>query len=84
MDDESGSEGPDITDIISDISEKNISGSESIMMCPHISQLGPKRHSLPPGQTLEIMLIQEESGMIFKEQVLLSLVMIPCCLRPVI
>ena len=40
--------------------------------------------SLPPGQTLEILLIQEEPDLIFKEQVLLSLVIIHCCPRPVI
>ena len=55
-----------------------------ILMCPLISQLGPKRHYLPPGQTLEILLIQEEPGMIFKEQVLCYLVMINLYTRPII
>ena len=55
-----------------------------ILKCKYISQLGPKKHSLMSGQTLEILLIQEEPGLIFKEQVFISLVMIHCCMRPII
>ena len=74
LDDENGSEGYDISDMISDISEHNISSSESYSNVPtHL----PKWAKIPSGQTLEILLIQDEPGHIFKEKVLLYLVMIP-------
>ena len=68
-DDENGSMSSDFSYLMYDISENNISGLNQILMCPLISQNGPKRHSLPPGQTLEILLIQEELDQIFKENI---------------
>ena len=82
--DKSGIEGSDFSYMLSDISEKNISGSESDSDVPtHLPTLAKKTLS-SVRQTLEILLIQEEPGLIFKEQVFISLVMIHCCLRPVI
>ena len=42
---------------------------------------GPDRHSPPQEITLEIWMIQGEPGLISKEQVLHSLVLIICCLK---
>ena len=84
MGDESGSEGFGFVELISDISEKDISGSESYSEVQTHLPTWAKRHYLPPRKSLEILLIQEEPGLIFKEQVLISLVMIHCHLRPVI
>ena len=82
LDDENGSEGSDISYLISVI--KIYQFKYNIIMSPLISQLVPKIHSLSSGETLEILLIQEAPGLIFKEQVFLSLVMIHCCSIPVI
>ena len=76
-DDENGSEGSDISDMIYDISEHNISGFESDSNVPTHLPKWAKNTLSSPGQTLEILLIQEEPDQIFKEQVLLFLVMIP-------
>ena len=80
--DESESEGYDFLDMIS--FRKIYQVQNHIIIFQIISQHRPKRHSLPSGKTLEILLIQEELGLIFKEKVFLSLVMIHCYPRPVI
>ena len=49
-----------------------------------ISQLGPIRHSPPQVITLEIWMIQGEPGLISKEKVLHSLVLIIFCQNIVI
>ena len=84
FDDEIGSVNYDILDLIYDISEHNTSGSKSDSNHPTHSQNRPKTYSPPLGQTLEILLIQEELSQIFKEQVFLSLFMIHYCSIPVI
>ena len=62
---------------MSDISEHNISGFESYLNVPTHLLKWAKKDSIPPGQMLEILLIWGELGHIFKENVLLFLVMIP-------
>ena len=76
LDDEIGSDGYDFDDMIYDISQKQISGSESDSELQRNLPTWAKKRLLPLGKTLEILLIQEEHGLIFKEQVLHSLVMI--------
>ena len=62
---------------MSDISEHNIWGFESYLNVPTHLLKWAKKDSIPPGQMLEILLIWGELGHIFKENVLLFLVMIP-------
>ena len=45
---------------------------------------GPDRHSPPQEITLEIQMIQGETSLISKEQVLCYFVLITCCLKIVI
>ena len=64
-DDEIGSDGSDFADMMYEISQqKKYQVQNHILKCKHISQLGPRRHSLLPRKTLEILLIQEELSLI--------------------
>ena len=80
-DDESGSVSYDILDLMFDISEHDISGSDSNPNVPTHLPNGSKRLSLLSGKMLEILLIQGELRKIFKERVFLFIAMILCCFR---
>ena len=84
LDDEIGGDDPDLDPLISDISVNQTSDSESEPEVQIISQLGPDRHSPLQEITLEIRMIQGEPGLISKDQVLSSLVLIISCLKLVI
>ena len=81
LDDEIGGDDPDLDPMILDISVKKNQILNQNLKYKIISQHGPNRHSPPQEITLEIQMIQGELGLISKEQVLCSLVLIICCLK---
>ena len=84
LDDEIGGDDPDLDPLISDISVQQSLDAESEPEVKNHLLHGPDRHSPPQETTLEIRMIQGEPGLISKEQVLRSLVLIICCLKLVI
>ena len=76
LDDEIGGDDPDLDPIISNIVCRNHHMLNQNLKCKIIFLHGPNRHSPPQEKTLEIRMIQGEPGLISKEQVLRSLVLI--------
>ena len=84
LDDESGSEGSDIVDLMSDINKQNILGSKSYSdVSNHLPNWAKKTLS-SAWTNIGNPANPRRTGLIFKEKVFLSLVMIHCCLRPII